>query len=114
MAIEYLKKQVSKTLDHNTKNELNFIAYYNQKPVASAAVRILTDYAFLVGAAVNLEERKKGIYSTLLSHRLDIIKNLNLPAIIHCLENTSAPICLKLGFEKICEIESYELKNLEI
>lgn len=108
--IDYLRKQITQTLEADTKSSLDFIAYFNQRPVASAAVRILNDYALLVGAAVNPEERKKGIYCSLLAHRLEIIKNLNLPAIIHCLENTSAPICLKLGFEKICEIYSFEPK----
>jgi N-acetylglutamate synthase-like GNAT family acetyltransferase len=62
--------------------------------------------------AVNPDARKQGIYRTLLAYRLELIKKENLPAIIHCLETTSAPICLKLGFEKICEIYGFELKNL--
>lgn len=111
--IEYLRKQMENTLKVNVQDNLDFIAYYNQKPVASAALRIYDGFALLVGGAVTPAERKKGIYRSLLSYRLDIIKNLNLPAIIHCLENTSAPICLKLGFEKICEIYSFEPKILD-
>jgi predicted acetyltransferase len=61
-----------------------------------------------VGAAVDPEVRRQGIYHTLLAHRLREIKRRELPAVIHCLENTSAPICLKLGFEKVCEIYSFE------
>lgn len=108
--IEFLRTQTKKSLEDNTKNGLNFIAYYKNKPVGSAGMKFSQDYAYLMGAAVNPENRKMGIYRALMSHRLEIIKKSNLPAIIHCLEQTSAPICLKLGFEKICEIQSYEPK----
>jgi GNAT superfamily N-acetyltransferase len=108
--IDYLRKQNIEALETNTKKGLSFIAYLNGNPVGSAGVRIFKNYAFLAGAAVNPDSRKKGIYRSLLAHRLEIIKKENLPAIIHCLENTSAPICLKLGFEKICEIHGFETK----
>lgn len=107
--IEYLRNQIKEALATNTKKGLSYIAYIDNKPIGSAGVRIFEKYALLAGAAVNQDFRKKGIYRALLAHRLEIIKKENLPAIIHCLESTSAPICLKLGFEKICEIYGFEL-----
>jgi GNAT superfamily N-acetyltransferase len=109
--IEYLRKQIKEAIEANTKKGLSFIAYLDNRPVASAGVRIFDNYALLAGAAVNPDLRGKGIYRSLLAYRLEIIKRENLPAIIHCLESTSAPICLKLGFEKICEIHGYESIN---
>lgn len=111
--IEYLRKQIKEAIEANTKKGLSFIAYLDNRPVASAGIRIFNNYALLAGAAVNPDLRGKGIYRSLLAYRLEIIKRENLPAIIHCLESTSAPICLKLGFEKICEIHGFE-KTCEI
>jgi hypothetical protein len=107
--ISYIRQEQTLKLKSNlSPAERNFIAYYNGAPVASAAVVIRPQYGFLVGAAVNPDQRRNGIYRSLLAHRLKIIAEHSLPAVIHCLENTSAPICLKLGFEKVCEIYSYE------
>lgn len=108
--IEYLRRQITEAIESKTKKGLSFIAYFDNKPVASAGVRMFNQYALLAGAAVNPERRGLGIYRALLAYRLELIKKENLPAIIHCLESTSAPICLKLGFEKICEIYGFEFK----
>lgn len=106
--IAHIRKITTQALESGDQTYLNFIAYWQNQPVASAALRFFSDYALLMGAAVNPDVRKRGIYRTLLSHRLKVIEGRALPAVIHCLENTSAPICLKLGFEKICEIQSFE------
>lgn len=108
--IEYLRKQIKGAIESNSKKGLSFIAYIDKKPVASAGLRMFENYALLAGGAVNPDVRNQGIYRTLLAYRLELIKKDNLPAIIHCLETTSAPICLKLGFEKICEIYGFEFK----
>lgn len=86
-----------------------YIAYYENRPVASAGLILNKDYGLLVGAATSTNYRNKGIYRSLLKKRVDLLKTLNIPVVIHCLWNTSAPICLKLGFEKVCEINSFEL-----
>lgn len=110
--IEYLRKQIKEAIESNTRKGVSFIAYVDKRPVANAGLRIFDKYALLAGAAVIPDLRKQGIYRALLAHRLEIIKKENLPAIIHCRESTSAPICLKLGFEKICEIYGFEFTNL--
>jgi len=106
--IAHIRRTTTQAIESGDQTYLNFIAYHGGQPVASAALRFYDDCALLMGAAVNPDMRKIGIYRTLLSHRLKIIEERRLPAVIHCLENTSAPICLKLGFEKICEIQSFE------
>jgi ribosomal protein S18 acetylase RimI-like enzyme len=85
-----------------------FIAYIEGKPVASAGLLLHDDYGYLVGAATAPSYRGQGVYRSLLRTRLDILNKKNLPAVIHCVSNTSAPICLKLGFEKVCQINSFE------
>ncbi len=106
--IAYQRKSMASALESNDKIYENYLAYLDGKPVGSAAMRITNEYVYLMGGAVNEKSRGLGVYRTLTAHRLERIGGLGLPAVIHCLEKTSAPICLKLGFEKICEIQSFE------
>jgi hypothetical protein len=106
--ITYIRNSMTESLKQNDQAGRNFLAYLEGKPVASAAFRYFSGYAFLQGGAVNPDARRQGVYRSLLAHRLELVGKAGLPAVVHCLENTSAPICLKLGFEKICEIQSYE------
>ncbi|MBT4792399.1 MAG: hypothetical protein HON90_12580, partial [Halobacteriovoraceae bacterium] len=107
--IAYLRTETLDRLKEG-RGSKDFIAYINDFAVASGGFSITKDYAFLGGGAVNPKYRKQGVYRTLLSHRMDIISEMNLPAVIHCLKKTSAPICLRLGFEKVCEIFSFEAR----
>ena len=86
----------------------NYLAYFDDEAVGSAALRLSTEYVYLMGGAVKESHRRRGIYRALTAHRLQRLAGLGLPAVVHCLEHTSAPICLKLGFEKICQIDSFE------
>jgi len=106
--IAHQRRAMSEALNGGKSVYANFIAYIDSEPVGSAALRVAEDYVYLMGGAVNEEYRGRGIYRTLTAHRMKRIAELGVPAVIHCLEKTSAPICLKLGFEKVCEIDSYE------
>lgn len=108
--ITYLRKEMEKELMQLKENP-QFIGYCDGQPAGAAAFRHLGDYAFMVGGAVIPKFRGKGIYRNLINARFEELKKEGLPAVFHCVSNTSAPICLKLGFEKICEIESYELPS---
>lgn len=106
--IHHLRKKMTLDLKLQKGPYENYIAYLNDEPVGSAGLRYYSDYAYLVGAVVLPRFRKKGIYKSLLAHRVQLIKKKGLAIVNHCLENTSAPICLKLGFEKVVKIESFE------
>jgi ribosomal protein S18 acetylase RimI-like enzyme len=106
--IAFQRKSMAAALSSSESPYENYLAYMDGVPVGSAALRIADQYVYLMGGAVNEESRGQGVYRTLTSHRLKRIAELGLLAVIHCLEKTSAPICLKLGFEKVCEIESFE------
>ncbi|MGZ6480597.1 MAG: GNAT family N-acetyltransferase, partial [Bdellovibrionales bacterium] len=108
--IAYQRKAMTEGLSRRDSPYENYVAYLDGQPVGSAALRIAKDYVYLMGGAVNEAKRHQGVYRSLTAHRLERIAELGLPAVIQCLEKTSAPICLKLGFEKVCEIESYEPK----
>lgn len=106
--IAYQRKSMTASLQDGDKVYENYLAYVGGTPVGSAALRIAKDYVYLMGGAVEEAYRGKGVYRSLTAYRMQRIGVLGLPAVVHCLEKTSAPICLKLGFEKVCEIDSYE------
>ena len=106
--IKYLREHPNEFIDQTSKNK-NFIAYWDGVPAGVPSFQIKNDYAYMLGAVVISEYRGHGLYKALIDSRFQALKSLGLPAVFHCISNTSAPICLKLGFEKICEIESYEL-----
>ncbi len=67
----------------------------------------------LAGAATLEEHRGKGIYSSLMARRLaDAHKDGMKAAVIEAKLTTSAPVCRKLGFTEICNMEMFTW-NLE-
>lgn len=65
-------------------------------------------YAILDGAGVLPSYRGRGIYRMMLSRRQEEARDNGLEyLIIHAVKNTSAPICEKIGFRKVCEINLY-------
>jgi predicted acetyltransferase len=57
------------------------------------------------GTSVAPLERGKGVYRALLQHRVAILHKLGIPlATVQAIVDTSAPICRKFGFEKVCTI----------
>lgn len=68
-------------------------------------------YAILDGSAVLPSYRGKGIYKSMISKRMqDAIKNGIEYFIIHALKGTSGPICEKVGFKRICQLDFYGYK----
>jgi hypothetical protein len=62
----------------------------------------------LSGAATLMEYRGRGVYSAMVAKRLDDARARGITsAIIQANQETSAPICLKLGFEIVCPIDFY-------
>ena len=54
------------------------------------------------------EHRGKAIYTTLLTHRMpDAHDHGARAAVIQAVKSTSAPICRRLGFTEICNLEFY-------
>ena len=94
------------------RNSYLYLAYDrgNEKPVAFAASIMdkINDLVILLGAGTLPEYRGKGIYSSLVARRLEDAKSAGVhAAIIQAVKHTSAPICAKLGFSTVCEIDFY-------
>lgn len=108
LGLRFMRSEMQQMLSRSDRKAIDYIAYLEGSPVGAGRVNFYEDYAFLTGAAVRPEARLKGVYRTLLNTRVQEIHARGIDSIvIHCLKDTSAPICLKLGFEKVCEIQSY-------
>ena len=64
--------------------------------------------ALLCGGATLQEYRGRGAYKALLARRLrDIVRDGVNTVIVLADQRTSAPICAKVGFAKVCELQMY-------
>lgn len=94
------------------ENSNLYLAYTKgeNKPVAFA-VSVMdpdNDLVILLGAGTLPEYRGRGIYSSLVARRLNDSRKAGASAaIIHAMKTTSAPICRNLGFNTVCEMDSY-------
>lgn len=63
----------------------------------------------LLGGAATVEEyRGKGVYSSMVAKRLEDARDMGYTiAIVQAVKGTSAPLCEKLGFESVSEIDFY-------
>ena len=89
-----------------------YLAYLEgvKDPVGCSSMGFIPDrpIVHLRGAATNKRYRGRGIYSSLLARRLvDAAKDGAQAAVIQAMVTTSAPICRRLGFTKVCDLEFY-------
>jgi len=80
------------------------------EPVATSTMTYFPNQPIirLAGAATVEEHRGKGVYSSIVARRLaDAHKDGIKAAVIEAKLTTSAPVCRKLGFKQICELQLY-------
>jgi hypothetical protein len=74
-----------------------YVSYYPDQPIA-----------LLCGGATLPDYRGRGVYKAVLAKRLnDIRKDGVQTVIVLADQRTSAPICAKAGFTKVCELQMY-------
>ena len=81
-----------------------------EEPVGCSSMEFIPGMPIvhLRGAATVKQHRGKGIYTTLLAHRIaDALEHGAEAAVIQAVKTTSAPICRRLGFTEICNLELY-------
>lgn len=78
-----------------------YTTYYPDQPIA-----------LLCGGATIPEFRGRGVYRSILAHRLSDIRRDGFEAvIIQADQETSSPICVRNGFEKVCEFQVYKWES---
>lgn len=89
-----------------------YLAYLEgvETPVACSSMEFVPDTSIvhLRGAGTVRQYRGRGIYTSLLARRLaDARKDGAQAAVIQAIRTTSAPICRRLGFTEVCNLEFY-------
>ena len=88
-----------------------FLARYQGKPGATAILRVVDDAGYLQGGSCDPLLRGKGLYRALVAHRLKELHKQSISlALISARADTSAPICLKLGFRTAFESQCFNFK----
>jgi hypothetical protein len=85
-----------------------------EHPVACGYVTYFPDrpIALLCGGATLPEYRGKGVYRTMLAHRLSDIRRDGIDSVIVLADQrTSSPICVRNGFVKLCELRFHIWKT---
>lgn len=99
-------------VNHSEAHSRVYLAYArdSEEPVGIATAIFFRRMPLvsLVGAGTLESHRGKGVYRTLLAHRLAQARAEGIQgAVIQALPNSSAPICRKVGFIERCTIEAY-------
>ncbi|MEX0762716.1 MAG: GNAT family N-acetyltransferase [Dehalococcoidia bacterium] len=90
-----------------------YVAYIDGIDIAVGAAHLVhvpgRPIALLAAAATLPAHRGKGVYTAMVARRLaDARANGADAAVIQADPNTSAPVCLKLGFRHLCTQQIYE------
>lgn len=56
---------------------IHYVGYIESEPVACSSLGIYQNYAYLINTAVVPEHRRKGIHTSLMTHRLNVAKQRN-------------------------------------
>ncbi|OAB30635.1 hypothetical protein PMSD_19075 [Paenibacillus macquariensis subsp. defensor] len=95
----------------SSRNTRIYLAFSKQSdiPIGFASMTyISSEYVLLGGSAVSEAWRGNRVYKTLVKRRLNDAKLLGrTKVLIQAFEDTSAPMCKKLGFYQICDFDIY-------
>ncbi|MGP6207878.1 hypothetical protein ACNF42_07630 [Cuniculiplasma sp. SKW3] len=88
---------------------LAFLGRYDQPVAYGVSIYYMKEKILILQGSGTLNQfRGKGIYTSLVSSRIEGARKKGLEiAVIQAIRSTSMPICQKLGFEKISDIELY-------
>ena len=94
---------------------LRFVAYdlNDYTPLATAALNLFAEQrvGFMWGGSTVPEARGRGVYSALITHRMQVARALNLERIgLYALRGTSGPIIERQGFDRHGPVEFWSLK----
>lgn len=106
---EKIKKSMRDDLASGQTDYRGFLARFDGKPAATGLLRIVNGFGYFYGGSTRPEFRGKGAYRGLLCYRLRLLESEGIEvALVLARKATSAPICLKLGFQVACECRSYD------
>ncbi|MDH3591295.1 MAG: GNAT family N-acetyltransferase, partial [Planctomycetota bacterium] len=84
------------------------VAYKNGVPSGSASMTHFDGFTHFNGAEVAPRARRQGIYRALCLERMRVLRARGVTLVTnHCRQDTSAPICTRMGFDTICAFKVY-------
>lgn len=91
-----------------------FVAYCDGEPAGSGALWPVSPRSeYFLGSSVVPKFRGLGVYRALVAARIEDMRARNVPiATVWAMEDTSAPICQRLGFEPLCTARIYAWPSL--
>jgi Acetyltransferase (GNAT) domain len=99
---------MSRDLQDPHHNKQYFIGYKNNEPAGTGAMLMGKDFGYLMGGSVAPQFRGAGVYRSLVAERMRLLRERHIPlATIQAKDDSSAPICKKLGFESVCEVNYF-------
>ncbi len=105
-----VEKDIRSALDKGVKGKRFYVAYSQGSPAGIGNLELSESAGLLVSSATSKLHRNKGVYSQLVRHRLEILKDHGIAhALIEAKAGTSSPICQKLGFKAIGKIKYFEM-----
>ncbi len=108
-AADKIVADTKRGLENGDVGHRAYLARYRGEPASTGLLRIVDGAGYLLGGSTSPRFRQKGVYSALVRHRMNELKNLNISlALILARKATSAPICMKLGFSVGCECRSFD------
>ena len=90
------------------EGSVSFLARYKNQPAGTATLHVHDNKAYLLRGCVHPSFRKLGVYASLISHRLEILKKARIPLALILAKTSAWPICEKLGFQWGCEGRYFE------
>lgn len=111
--LEFFRKKLIRQFSSNVPRErVTLLAYLDDVAVGCGSMGAFGDHGGLFNCAIVPKYRNYGIYRTLVARRLEKLAEMGIEdTFIHCIKETSAPICKKLGFAELCEVKHYRLKS---
>ncbi len=89
-----------------------FVARVDGEPAGASALAMHDGFAHFSGASVDPKFRGRGAYRRMIEYRMAFLRERGMDEVTnHCVAATSAPICKRLGFERICDFDVYVYGN---
>lgn len=103
-----VKGEISRDFHSGNMRYRAFLSRYRGEPASTGILLTLKDGGYLAGGSTRPTMRGKGAYAGLVRHRVRLLREMKVPyCFIAARKDTSAPICLKLGFQSGCECKSF-------
>jgi len=85
-----------------------YLVFYRGEPAGTAGLSFLENSAHFAGSVVLPRFRGRGIYRVMIEERMRIVRERGVAIVTnHCRASTSAPICERLGFRRVCEMQVF-------